>query len=96
MLVFVFLANQSKAQNQYDLLKIQYDSLRAINNIPEALKITKQMNQWALENEGDTSLNYAVSFRYIGNCFVNNDSSLFYYNQSKYILENQERNTDSF
>ncbi len=91
MLFFLLIAYNAKAQSQFDLLKVQYDSLRAINNIPDALKITKQMNQWALENEGDTSLNYAVSFRYIGNCFENNDSALFYYKLSKNYLEKKNR-----
>ena len=91
MLFFLLIAYNAKAQSQFDLLKIQYDSLRAINNIPEALKITKQMNLWALENEGDTSLNYAVSFRYIGNCYEENDSALKYYELSRILLIKQDR-----
>ena len=92
LLILIILSTcQLNAQTQFDYLKQKYDSLMSINNNPEALKITKQMNQWALENEGDTSLNYAVSFRYIGYAYKDKDSALFYFHLSNRVLVNQNR-----
>ncbi len=90
-LCFILKAITGHAQDEYDRLKVQYDSLMAVGNEEAALPVTKAMNRWALENESDTSLRYAVSFRYIGNCFENNDSALKYYEFSKKNLEKQNR-----
>ncbi len=78
----------------YTTLKSQFDSCMSIKRIDEAIIFAKKMNKWALGNEGDTSLRYAVSFRHIGNCFSSlekNDSALFYYNKSLDILGKQNR-----
>ena len=53
----------------YDQLKVQLDSLVNDYNDEEALLIAKDMNAWALQNESDTSLRYAVSLRYLGVCY---------------------------
>ena len=56
-------------KDTYDQLKTHYDSLRKAENFEGALVAAKQMNTWSLKNETDTSLRYAVSLRYVGNCF---------------------------
>ena len=50
----------------YDQMKADYDSLRKEKKYEEGLVIAKKMNAWALENESDTSLRYAVSLRRLG------------------------------
>jgi|LauGreDrversion4_2_1035121.scaffolds.fasta_scaffold2035347_2 hypothetical protein len=55
--------------DKYDLLKIDYDRLRKENKQDSALLIASEMNTWALKNETDTSLRYAVTLRYLGNIF---------------------------
>lgn len=79
--------------NIYDLLNFQYNRLRQEQKLDSALIFAKQMNSWAFINEGDTSLRYAVSFRYIGNCLYSKtpDSTLFYYNKSLHNLSKQGR-----
>ena len=67
---FIIISQLTKAQDAYEQLKTQYDSLRKAENHVIALPIAKQMNAWALKNETDTSLRYAVSLRYVGNCFI--------------------------
>jgi tetratricopeptide (TPR) repeat protein len=73
--VFIFVAFLSvftgvNAQKEnYDQLKTQYDSLRKAENHEGALLVAKQMSNWALKNETDTSLRYALSLRYVGGCF---------------------------
>ncbi len=81
-------------KDTYDQLKTQYDSLRKAENFEGALVAAKQMNTWALKNETDTSLRYAVSLRQVGNIFMKlqiGDSALFYWNKSISILEKQKR-----
>ena len=78
----------------YDQLKSQYDQLRKEEKYDSALVVTKQMSDWALQNETDTSLRYAVSLRYMGNCYNNlqiGDSTLFYWDSSLSALEKQNR-----
>ena len=72
LLLFLLSFQHFFAQkDQYDLLKKQYDHFRKIEKQDSALFVAKEMNIWALKNETDTSLRYAVSLRYIGNCFDN-------------------------
>ncbi len=96
-LVFIFLAFLSllsgvvAQKDTYDQLKTQYDSLRKAENYESALLVAKQMNTWALKNETDTSLRYAVSMRYQGNThetWGNTDSTIFYWNKSVELFEN--------
>ena len=78
----------------YDQLKLDYDRLRKEEKHDSSLVIAKQMNAWAYANETDTSLRYAVSLRYLGNCFnklQTEDSVLFYWDKSLKILEQQGR-----
>ncbi len=56
-------------QDHYDQLKTKYDSLRKAENHEGALVVAKQMNTWALQNETDTSLRYAVSKGFVGEAF---------------------------
>jgi tetratricopeptide (TPR) repeat protein len=90
-----FLAGALQAQTDfYDQLKVDYVRLRKVDKQDSALVIAKHMNAWALQNESDTSLRYAVSFRYVGNCFrsLNNfDAALRHYNLSLNILKKQKR-----
>ena len=80
--------------DQYDQLKKQYEHFRKIEKQDSALFVAKEMNSWAFQNETDTSLRYAVSLRYVGNCFYGLeilDSTLFYYEKSLQTLINQNR-----
>ena len=91
-------ANAQK--DQYDQLKIQYDDFRKVEKHDSALYVAKQMNTWALKYETDTSLRYAVSFRYIGNCYNSMqipDSAFFFYNNSlsTLIKQNRSESTDA-
>ena len=84
----------ANAQDQYEQLKNQYDRLRKENKQDSSLIIAKQMNAWALKNETDTSLRYAVSLRYVGNCFnslKNIDSAKFYFDFSLKTFITQKR-----
>ena len=77
----------------YKIYQKKYEYYSNENKLDSALIFAKQMNSWVLQNEGDTSLRYAVSYRYIGNCFHSKipDSTLFYYEKSLLILSNQGR-----
>lgn len=80
--------------SDYIVLEERYKNYISETNLDSALFYAKQMNAWAFKNEGDTSLRYAVSFRYIGNCFDELgtiDSTLFYWNESLTILKKQKR-----
>ncbi len=74
----------------YDQLKTEYDLLRKEKKHDSALVVAKQMNDWSLKNETDTSLRYAVSLRYVGNCFYSLDfidSATIYFNRSYEIAK---------
>ncbi|MFN6373639.1 MAG: CHAT domain-containing protein [Chitinophagia bacterium] len=82
------------AQDIYGRYKSQYDRLRKEKKHDSALIIARQMNVWSLENETDTSLRYALSLRYVGNCYrsvENNDSAIHFYKKSLGVLEKQNR-----
>ena len=96
VLILLNLAGfRSLAQDDiYNNLNKDYQRLKKEQKLDSALLVTKQMNTWALKNETDTSLRYAVSYRYIGNCFNalnNNDSAICYYNYSLKSLKKQLR-----
>jgi tetratricopeptide (TPR) repeat protein len=90
-IIFSTLTLRAFAQTDaYHQLKIQYDSLRKAENHNGALLVAKQMNTWALQNETDTSLRYAVSLRYIGNSHEtlgNTDSTIYYWTKSVVLFE---------
>ena len=75
----------------YDILKSQYNRLSQEQKLDSAIIFARQMNSWTFENEGDTSIRFAVSCRYIGNCFTLADSALYYYDLSLLILKKQKR-----
>jgi tetratricopeptide (TPR) repeat protein/CHAT domain-containing protein len=78
----------------YNELYTQFSRLKEANNYDSALLIAKEMNAWALKNESDTSLRYAVSFRVIGDCFKflnKNDSAIQNYNFSIEFFKTQHR-----
>lgn len=90
----ICLANSCYSQiREYETFKEKYEKYKTENNLDSALIFAKQMNSWAFKNEGDTSLRYAVSTRYIGNCFHSKipDSTLIYYKKSVSILSDQGR-----
>lgn len=96
--IFFFLSFTTvylvQAQDTYNSLKSQYDRYRKDKKHDSALVVAKQMNSWALQIETDTSLKYAQSLRFEGNCFdalSNGDSAIFYWNKSLQILKFQKR-----
>ena len=97
LLALISFNNLLNAQDLFDKYKIYYDRLRKQEKHDSALVVAKQMNSWAFQNETDTSLRYAVSLRYIGDCFFDNllcvaqDSALLYWNKSLIILDKQFR-----
>ena len=95
IIIFILSSINLKAQkDQYDQFKIQYDDFRKLEKYDSALYVAKQMNTWALKYETDTSLRYAVSLRYVGNCFnslKNIDSAKFYFDFSLKTLITQKR-----
>jgi len=92
VLFFILLALGVGAQNRsYDQMEVDYNRFKNEGKKDSVLLVAREMNEWALKNEGDTSLRYAVSFRYIGNGFVNQDSSLVFYAMSLKTLEAQHR-----
>ncbi len=100
--VFIFLmfiAYKSFSQQvTFDQFKNKYDLLFKEAKYDSSLVVAKQMNAWVLKNETDTSLRYAGSFRYIGNCFYKlykKDSAIYYLNFSLLTLEKQERKVHS-
>jgi CHAT domain-containing protein/tetratricopeptide (TPR) repeat protein len=89
---FSFLTILLCAQtSEYEQLKFEYERFRKEQKLDSVKLVAKEMNRWALIHEGDTSLRYAVSFRYIGNGFSETDSSLFYYQKSIDVLRLQGR-----
>jgi tetratricopeptide (TPR) repeat protein/CHAT domain-containing protein len=94
-LAFLSLLSKVFAQKDtYDQLKTQYDSLRKAENFEGALVAAKQMNTWALQNETDTSLRYAVSLKEVGVCFYyleELDSAVYNYQLSIDVFKIQNR-----
>ena len=80
--------------DKYEELKKAYDLYLKEKKQDSSLVIAKEMNAWALKNESDTSLRYAVSLRYVGNCFnklLLGDSALCYWDKSLAVLAVQGR-----
>ena len=86
-----FTVNCYSQNYDYDNFQKKYKHYSNENKLDSALFFARQMNSWALKNEGDTSLRFAVSYRYIGNCFTLADSALYYYDLSLLILKKQKR-----
>jgi tetratricopeptide (TPR) repeat protein len=75
----------------YKSLQKKYEYYFNENKLDSALFFAKKMNSWAYINESDTSLRYAISCRFIGNCFVSPDSAIYYYDRSLKLLKKQKR-----
>lgn len=94
LLALISFNNLLNAQDLFDAYKIDYNRLLKEEKHDSSLLVAKQMNAWVLQSETDTSLRYAVSLRYIGNCFkslIKTDSALFFYKKSINILKLQNR-----
>ncbi len=95
VLCFVLVSSSTNAQtDSYSQLKSTFDVLRNEQKHDSALILAKEMSHWALKNESDTSLRYAVSCRHIGTCFLSlqkYDSAFYYWNASLFALEKQHR-----
>ena len=92
--LLIFLAINHLICSQRDIyidLQKKYEYFKNNNNMDSALLFAKKLNLWTFKNEGDTSLRYAVSYRYIGNSFISSDSALYYYNRSLQLLKKQKR-----
>jgi len=94
LISFVFISKTSKSQvGEFDLLKSQYNRLTQQQKLDSALFVARQMNDWAFRNEGDTSLRYALSFKYLGGTFYNLDldSAKYFWQKSLDMLNSQHR-----
>ena len=90
----LLIANIANAQSPFDKLKSQYNLFRKEQKQDSALLVAKQMNNWVIQNESDTSLRNAISLRYIGDSFANlnkTDSAILYYQSSLRLLESLKR-----
>ena len=90
----LFCATINYSQTNFFEMKNQYDVHVKEKQMDSALVVAKRMNKWVFKFEKDTSLHYAVSFRYIGNSYSSlklKDSAIFYYNLSLHKLETQNR-----
>ena len=82
------------SQAKFDEMKKQYEDYKKIEKHDSALAVAKRMNKWLFKIEKDTSIHYAVSFRYIGNSYSSlklKDSAIINYNLSLKKLESQNR-----
>ncbi len=73
----------------YKSLQKKYEYYSNEYKLDSALIFARQMNLWALENEGDSSLNYAISFGQIGDCMNDIDSVIILYLKTISILKTQ-------
>jgi len=74
--------------------RINFEHFCEQKKYDSALLFARQLNEWALKYESDTSINYAISFRYIGNCFDDlqlYDSAFHFWNKSLRFLSLQNR-----
>jgi len=86
----LFLAPCSFSQTDFPALKQQFLDYRKADKQDSALFIAREMNQLALKEQTDTSYWYALSLRYIGNCYHNFsqiDSTYFYWTSSLKLFE---------
>lgn len=95
LMLIGFTVNCYSQNYDYDNFQKKYKHYSNENKLDSALFFAKQMNSWALKNESDTSLRFAASYRYIGNCFILADSALYYYDLSLLILKKQKREIHS-
>jgi len=90
----LFFLKTEAQLDQVNRLQQIYDSCNSRMQFECALRVAKQMNQYLYNTDSDTSLRYAISFRFIGNSFSDLrifDSAICYYNKSLDILNKQKR-----
>jgi len=97
-LIFFLLClcyNLTNAQiNTYIQLKTEYTRLSTEQKFDSALIIAKKINKWTFQNIGDSSLQYAISFRDIGTAYYlmeYQDSGIYYCKLSILELEKQNK-----
>jgi hypothetical protein len=71
-LLFLILVFNSFTQTDFQTLKQQFSDYRKSDKQDSALYIARKMNQLALKEQSDTSYWYALSIRYMGNCYYSN------------------------
>ena len=93
---FLMLGFNSFSQTDFPALKQQFLDYRKAEKQDSALYIAMKMNKLALKEQTDTSYWYALSFRYLGNCFYSmkkNDLAFYNYKLSIQTLKNQNRDS---
>ena len=93
ILFFIFYFNIGYAQT-WDSLESEYNNLVKKKQHNLSLDKAKEISHWAVINGGDTSLHYAVSLRYVGDCYFSLselDSAFTYYYYSYEALNQQNR-----
>lgn len=86
-----FIVRCYSQNSDYDNFKKKYEYYSNENKLDSALYFAKKMNVWALKNEGDSSLNYAISFGQIGDCMNDIDSVIILYLKTISILKTQNK-----
>ena len=90
------LGFNSFSQTDFPALKNQFLDYRKAEKQDSALFIARKMNQLSLQEQTDTSYWFALSFRYLGNCFYSmkkNDLAFYNYKLSIQTLKNQNRDS---
>jgi tetratricopeptide (TPR) repeat protein len=92
LILFCAKLNLSAQDEEFKKLKNNFDRFRNEEKNDSVLITAKQMNVWALKNNGDTSVAYISSFISIGAAFssLNQiDSALFYFKVSLMKFKNE-------
>ena len=87
ILTFSGVLNAGAQEGYWELADSLYKHYKKEKMLDSTLIVARQMNEWALKNETDTSLRYAVSFRKIGVGYIYKelkDSALYYFNLDLY------------
>ena len=92
IILFIFCFNSGYTQT-WEQLETEYNTLLNNKKNDSALIKSKEMYSWVKVNEGDTSLHLPISFKFIGNAFmnINKDSALNYYDSGLKVLKKQKR-----
>ena len=80
--------------DEYTQLKTQFILLKTNEKHDSALIVARQMNDWALKNETDTSLRYVEGVRFVGACLLKlelYDTCIIVLKKALSILEKQNR-----
>ena len=68
--IILFLTLNFSTAQSWNQLKNDYNDLLKADKNDLAVKKATDMLSWAYKNEGDTSLNVAISYKLIGNAYV--------------------------